>query len=87
MSTTAKPATPVSTTVTLRKGWRWKNNDQSHSQYQNQSQSCRFHNSPLSNKMLLQMQRSCGEICSEVVVKVSEKRIQKENGARRIIVG
>jgi hypothetical protein len=33
------------------------------------------------------MQRSCGEICSEVVVKVSEKEIQKANGARRNIVG
>jgi hypothetical protein len=77
----------MSTTANLCRGWRWKNNDQNHHQYQNQSQSCPFHNSPLSNKMLLQMQRSCGEICSEVVVKVSEKEIQKANGARRNIVG
>jgi hypothetical protein len=87
MSTTVKAATPVSTTVTLRKGWRWTNNDQNHSQYKNQSQSCRFHNSPLSNKMLLQMQRSCCEICLEVAVKVLEKRSQKEDGARRSMWG
>jgi hypothetical protein len=37
--------------------------------------------------MLLQMQRSCCEICLEVAVKVLEKRSQKEDGARRSMWG